>query len=89
VLIRALESESVALDLVELSFREQNIDRGVMLQLHRTLSGECIYRQQAIHISGLGTQVEEVRSHGRITRAGLFTEHTKVVGGGCKAWIYG
>lgn len=91
VIVRVINPEIVALDFVELTFRDQYISRGDMwryiISVHlkfifrfkSQLLDQFVHRNKVLSISGLRVLVDEMLVNMNETKCGLITNETKLI----------
>ncbi|XP_033123560.1 GATOR complex protein DEPDC5-like [Anneissia japonica] len=79
---------TVALDLVELVFKDQYISRSDMWRLKKHLLGSCLYLTQKIEFSMIGAQVNELWAVGERVRCGVVAANTKVAFRSATAMVF-
>ncbi|XP_064646189.1 GATOR1 complex protein DEPDC5-like [Lineus longissimus] len=79
VRVNVVDSKSVALDLMEIVFREQYYSRSDMWRLSKTLVNTCVYASKKIEFAEMRAQVNELWSKGEKMTCGYVTEDTRVV----------
>ncbi|XP_072033797.1 GATOR1 complex protein DEPDC5-like isoform X2 [Amphiura filiformis] len=78
VRVKTVQVQDVALDLVELLFKDQYISRSDMWRLGKSLIGNCLYIQKKIVFSGIRAQVMGLWSRGEKVSCGAVTQETRV-----------
>ena len=71
--------ESVALDFMQISFKEQYLGRSDMWRLERTLVGKSVYVEKKISHASMRAQIKRLYIGGKEVECGLVTENTKTV----------
>eukprot|EP01134_Creolimax_fragrantissima_P002687 CFRG2687T1 len=79
VFIRHVEPASVAVELVELVFKEQYIGRSDMWRLSSNLINRCVYKKKYLRSSGVRASVEELWAGGKQVMCGRIDVNTKIV----------
>ena len=79
VYVQKVEPKNVALDSVEVTFRDQYLSRSDMWRLKRHLVDTCVHITKKITYIGLRCQVFEAWSQGERVACGYISEDTKVV----------
>lgn len=80
VTVNIVSSESVVLDSVELTFRDQYLGRSEMWRLKTSMIDTCVYNNKKMEFCGGYTRVQvyEMWSKGRIVSSGIINHNTKV-----------
>lgn len=75
-----MSPESVILDSVELTFKEQYLGRSEMWRIKTSLMGTCVYNNKKLEFCGGYTrlQVYEMWSKGNLVSSGVINHNTKV-----------
>ncbi|PVD31681.1 hypothetical protein C0Q70_07099 [Pomacea canaliculata] len=79
VVVTKTEPQNVALDMVELLFKEQYFNRSDMWRLVNSVKNTCVYLNKKIEFSEMRCQVNEMWSKGDKVTCGVITEDTRVV----------
>lgn len=79
VIYNVVDPETVALDSLELTFKDQYIERGDMWRLKKNLDNTCVYLHKKVEFCGIRCQVYEMWSQGERVACGVVTENTKIV----------
>nr|XP_026695007.1 GATOR complex protein DEPDC5-like isoform X2 [Ciona intestinalis] len=79
VYVYKTEPEDVALDLFEVSFKDQYISRSDMWRMKKTFLNSCVYIDQYLPFSGIRAQVSELWSNSMKVRCGYITDNTNFV----------
>lgn len=81
VIVRIVSPESVALDSVEITFKDQYMGRSEMWRLKEHLLNSCVYLNKKIEFckGDIRCQVYEMWSKGDRVACGVITANTKVV----------
>ncbi|KAJ9573995.1 hypothetical protein L9F63_008625, partial [Diploptera punctata] len=82
--------EDVALDSVELTFKDQYMGRSEMWRLKKSLVNSCVYLNKKIEFCGgsIRCQVYEMWSQGDRVACGVITDDTKVVFRSSTSMVY-
>ncbi|XP_034240343.1 GATOR complex protein Iml1 isoform X2 [Thrips palmi] len=90
VCMRIVEPETVGLDSVELTFKDQYMGRSEMWRLKNSLINTCIYLNKKIEFCGgyIRCQVYEMWSLGVRVACGVITENTKIVFRSSTSMVY-
>jgi hypothetical protein len=88
VIVRRVSEESVTLEYVELTFKDQYISRCDMLRFKQSLVGQCIHKNKKPFYLGVRAQVKEVICEGQPVWSGAVTSRTKVIFRSRSARIY-
>ncbi|XP_063971712.1 GATOR1 complex protein DEPDC5-like isoform X3 [Lytechinus pictus] len=88
VKVTKVQSGDVALDLVELVFKDQYISRSDMWRLKNSLVNSCIHMQQKLELSGIRAQVQELWSRWERVSCGAITNDTRVAFRSATAMVY-
>eukprot|EP00057_Strongylocentrotus_purpuratus_P028669 XP_011683143.1 PREDICTED: DEP domain-containing protein 5 [Strongylocentrotus purpuratus] len=88
VKVTKVQPGDVALDLVELVFKEQYISRSDMWRLKNSLVDTCIHIQQKLELSGIRAQVQELWSRWERVSCGAITNDTRVAFRSATAMVY-
>ncbi|KAI0221661.1 GATOR complex protein DEPDC5 [Lamellibrachia satsuma] len=78
VYINVVNPRDVALDLVELTFKEQYFGRADMWRLRRHLVDSCVHLMKEVKFTTMRAQVHELWSKGVKVTCGYITEDTRV-----------
>lgn len=75
-----MKPESVILDSVELTFRDQYLGRSEMWRLKNSMVNTCVYSDKKMDFCGGYTrvQVHELWKRGKIVSCGFINDNTKV-----------
>ncbi|KAK6638354.1 hypothetical protein RUM44_008783 [Polyplax serrata] len=81
VYMNVVSPESVALDSIELTFKDQYMGRSEMWRLKTSLLNTCVYLNKKIEFCGgsIRCQVHEMWSQGDRVACGVIAEDTKIV----------
>ncbi|XP_070204272.1 GATOR complex protein Iml1-like isoform X2 [Littorina saxatilis] len=79
VIVNKIEPKNVALDMVELLFKEQYLHRSDMWRLMKTLKNTCVYLNKKIEFAEIRCMVNEMWSKGEKVLSGVITGDTRVV----------
>jgi len=81
VCVTVVDPSSVALDSLELTFKEQYLGRSDMWRLKDHLTGSCVYTNKKIEFchKSVRCQVYEMWSQGEKVACGVVTDDTKIV----------
>ncbi|ELT94063.1 hypothetical protein CAPTEDRAFT_139536 [Capitella teleta] len=78
VIVNKVVAKDVALDLVELTYREQYFSRADMWRLRKSLINSCLYMTQKIRFAEMKAQVAELWSKADKVACGYVTDETRV-----------
>lgn len=80
VTVNIVSPESVILDSVELTFRDQYLGRSEMWRLKNSMIDTCVYNNKKMDFCGGYTrvQVHEMWTKGKIVSCGVINDNTKV-----------
>ncbi|XP_066249180.1 GATOR complex protein Iml1 isoform X1 [Euwallacea similis] len=90
VIVRLVNPSDVALDSIELTFRDQYMGRSEMWRLKNNLINSCVYMNKKLEFC-MGTircQVYEMWSQGERVACGVITGDTKIVFRSSTAMVY-
>lgn len=79
VIVRKMDPKSVALDLVELLFKDQYFSRSDFWRLRDSLTNTCAYLNKKVEACDMRAQVYELWSKGERVTCGVITSDTRVV----------
>ncbi|XP_030847065.1 GATOR complex protein DEPDC5-like [Strongylocentrotus purpuratus] len=82
------DSQDVALDLVELVFKDQYVSRSDMWRLKNSLVKSCLHIQQKVEKCGVRAQVQDLWSRGGTVACGIVTSDTRVAFRSATAMVY-
>ncbi|XP_015177814.1 PREDICTED: DEP domain-containing protein 5 isoform X2 [Polistes dominula] len=90
VYMNIVNPEDVALDSVELTFKDQYMGRSEMWRLKNSLVNTCVYMNKKIEFCGgsIRCQVYEMWSQGDRVACGVITDDTKVVFRSSTSMVY-
>ncbi|XP_048467648.1 GATOR complex protein DEPDC5 [Rhincodon typus] len=88
VYVNIVDPKDVALDLVELTFKDQYIGRSDMWRLKKTLVNTCAYVTQKVEFAGIRAQASELWVKGEKVTCGYISEDTRVVFRSTSAMVY-
>ncbi|XP_046389719.1 GATOR complex protein Iml1 isoform X2 [Ischnura elegans] len=90
VVVNIVSPEDVALDSVELTFKDQYLGRSDMWRLKNSLVNTCVYLNKKIEFCGgtIRCQVYEMWSMGDRVACGVITDDTKVVFRSSTSMVY-
>ncbi|XP_071445788.1 GATOR complex protein Iml1 isoform X2 [Hetaerina americana] len=90
VVMNIVQPEDVALDSVELTFKDQYLGRSDMWRLKNSLVNTCVYLNKKIEFCGgtIRCQVYEMWSMGDRVACGVITDDTKVVFRSSTSMVY-
>ncbi|XP_075221255.1 GATOR complex protein Iml1 isoform X2 [Lycorma delicatula] len=90
VCFNVVNPDSVALDSVELTFKDQYLGRSEMWRLKNSLVNTCVYLNKKIEFCGgsVRCQVYEMWSQGERVACGVITDDTKVVFRSSTSMVY-
>ncbi|XP_065337206.1 GATOR complex protein Iml1 isoform X2 [Cloeon dipterum] len=88
--VNIVSAEDVALDSVELTFKDQYLGRSDMWRLKNTMMNTCVYMNKKIEFCGgsIRCQVYEMWSSGERVACGVINEDTKVVFRSSTSMVY-
>lgn len=88
--LNVVASDSVSLDSVELTFKDQYLGRSEMWRLKTNLVNTCVYLNKKIEFCGgsVRCQVYEMWSQGERVACGVITDDTKVVFRSSTSMVY-
>lgn len=80
VTVNIVSTESVVLDSVELTFRDQYLGRSEMWRLKTSMIDTCVYNNKKMEFCGGYTRVQvyEMWAKGKLVTFGLINDNTKV-----------
>lgn len=81
VTVNIVSPESVILDSVELTFRDQYLGRSEMWRLKTSMNNTCVYNNKKMEFCGGYTRVQvyEMWSKGKMVSCGVINDNTKVI----------
>ncbi|KAJ8312500.1 hypothetical protein KUTeg_009873 [Tegillarca granosa] len=79
VYVSKVDPKNVALDLVEILFKDQYYSRSDMWRMRNVLLNTCAYLNKKISAFEMRAQVNELRSKGDRVTCGVITEDTNIV----------
>ncbi|XP_078335331.1 GATOR complex protein Iml1-like isoform X5 [Crassostrea virginica] len=79
VIVKKVDPKSVALDLVEMLFKDQYFSRSDFWRLRNGIIGTCVYLNKKIEHAEMRQQVMEMWSKGERVMCGTITEDTRIV----------
>lgn len=90
VAIKLVNPADVALDSIELTFKDQYMGRSEMWRLKNSLVNKCLYINKKIEFCGgaVRCQVYEMWTQGEKVACGVITEDTKIVFRSSTAMVY-
>lgn len=90
VIVRLVNPKDVALDSIELTFKDQYMGRSEMWRLKNNLVNSCMYMNKKLEFCGgaVRCQVYEMWSLGERVACGVITDDTKVVFRSSTAMVY-
>ncbi|XP_070572864.1 GATOR1 complex protein DEPDC5-like isoform X2 [Ptychodera flava] len=88
VIVNIVNPETVTLDLLELTFKDQYISRSDMWRLKTSLIDSCAYITRKVEFSGVRAQISELWAKGEKVTCGVISADTKVVFRSSTAMIY-
>ncbi|XP_059473113.1 GATOR complex protein Iml1 isoform X3 [Neocloeon triangulifer] len=90
VCMNIVSAEDVALDSVELTFKDQYLGRSDMWRLKNTMVNTCVYLNKKIEYCGgsIRCQVYEMWSFGERVACGVINEDTKVIFRSSTSMVY-
>ena len=78
VYVTRIEASEVALDMVEIVFKDQYFSRSDMWRLQKSLTDSCVYMGKKLVFSGLRLQVNELWANGEKLACGVIGNDTRV-----------
>jgi len=80
VTVNIVSPESVILDSVELTFRDQYLGRSEMWRLRNSMIDTCVYNNKKMEFCGGYTRVQvyQMWTKGKIVSCGVISHNTKV-----------
>ncbi|XP_038649235.1 GATOR complex protein DEPDC5 isoform X2 [Scyliorhinus canicula] len=88
VYVNIVDPKDVALDLVELTFKDQYIGRSDMWRLKKNLVNTCAYVTQKVEYAGIRAQASELWVKGEKVTCGYISEDSRVVFRSASAMVY-
>ncbi|GAB6030056.1 hypothetical protein CHUAL_005739 [Chamberlinius hualienensis] len=88
VIVCPVNSNSVALDSLEITFKDQYLERSDMWRLKTNLEGAGVYLGKKLEFWGIRFQVYEMWAQGERVACGTVTYNTKIVFRSCTNLIY-
>nr|XP_046911895.1 LOW QUALITY PROTEIN: GATOR complex protein Iml1-like [Dermatophagoides farinae] len=88
VVMNVVDEDIVALDSVELFFKDQYLARSDMWRLKKHITNTCVYLNKKIEFSNIRCQVFEMWHHGVRMASGYINEETKVVFRSASSMVY-
>nr|CAI5845585.1 unnamed protein product [Callosobruchus analis] len=90
VTIRLVNPADVALDSIELTFKDQYMGRSEMWRLKNSLVNSCVYMNKKLEFCGgaVRCQVYEMWAQGERVACGVITDDTKIVFRSSTAMVY-
>ncbi|XP_078600096.1 GATOR1 complex protein DEPDC5-like isoform X7 [Branchiostoma floridae x Branchiostoma japonicum] len=88
VCVNFVSSQDVALDLVELTFKDQYISRSDMWRLKKSLVSTCAYITKKVEFAGIRAQIGECWMRSEKVGSGVITEDTKIVFRSSTSMVY-
>ncbi|XP_072163307.1 GATOR1 complex protein DEPDC5-like [Diadema setosum] len=82
------DSQDVALDLVELVFKDQYISRSDMWRLKNSMIDTCLHIQQKVEQCGIRAQIQELWSRGGTVSCGVVNADTRFAFRSSTAMVY-
>ncbi|XP_048241324.1 GATOR complex protein Iml1-like isoform X1 [Haliotis rufescens] len=79
VYVNKIDPKHVALDLVELLYKEQYYSRSDMWRMRKSLVGKCVYLNKKIEYAEMRATVNEMWSKGDMVACGVISEDTRIV----------
>ncbi|XP_076434609.1 GATOR1 complex protein DEPDC5-like [Babylonia areolata] len=79
VIVNKIDPKTVAVEMVELLFKEQYLHRSDMWRLMNTLKNTCVYLNKKIEFAEIRCLVNELWSQGEKVTCGVITDETRVV----------
>uniref|UniRef100_A0A915LAE1 DEP domain-containing protein n=1 Tax=Romanomermis culicivorax TaxID=13658 RepID=A0A915LAE1_ROMCU len=88
VVVECVTPADVALDLLELTFREQYISRSDMCRVRRFLLNRCVYLSGKVEFCAIRLKVRELWRKGECVPSGFVDENTRIVFRSSSALIF-
>ncbi|CAH1232898.1 DEPDC5 [Branchiostoma lanceolatum] len=88
VCVNFVSPQDVALDLVELTFKDQYISRSDMWRLKKSLVSTCAYITKKVEFAGIRAQIGECWMRSEKVGSGVITEDTKIVFRSSTSMVY-
>ncbi|XP_019624696.1 PREDICTED: LOW QUALITY PROTEIN: DEP domain-containing protein 5-like [Branchiostoma belcheri] len=88
VCVNFVNPQDVALDLVELTFKDQYISRSDMWRLKKSLVSTCAYITKKVEFAGIRAQIGECWMRSEKVGSGVITEDTKIVFRSSTSMVY-
>uniref|UniRef100_A0A2S2R9E1 DEP domain-containing protein 5 n=1 Tax=Sipha flava TaxID=143950 RepID=A0A2S2R9E1_9HEMI len=90
VTVNIVSPESVILDSVELTFRDQYLGRSEMWRLKNSMIDTCVYNNKKMEFCGGYTrvQVHEMWTKGKIVSCGVINHSTKIIFRSATSMVY-
>ncbi|OUC42360.1 hypothetical protein D917_03020 [Trichinella nativa] len=88
VVVRKVNINSVVLDVLELSVKEQYISNSDYYRLRQVIVNTCVYMNKKIEHCGMRVYVQEMFRIGERVNAGYVSENTKIVLRSSSALVY-
>ncbi|KAL5290697.1 DEPDC5 family protein [Megaselia abdita] len=90
VIFRLVNPSDVALDSIEITFKEQYMGRSEMFRLKQCLTNTCVYKNKKIEYTEMPIrcQVYEMWSGGERVNCGVITNDTKIVFRSSTSMVY-
>nr|XP_011413842.2 GATOR complex protein DEPDC5 isoform X3 [Crassostrea gigas] len=79
VIVKKVDPKGVALDLVEMLFKDQYFSRSDFWRMRNGIIGTCVYLNKKIEHAEMRQQVMEMWSKGERVMCGTITEETRIV----------
>ncbi|XP_022175308.1 GATOR complex protein DEPDC5 isoform X1 [Myzus persicae] len=90
VTVNIVSPESVILDSVELTFRDQYLGRSEMWRLRNSMIDTCVYNNKKMEFCGGYTRVQvyQMWTKGKIVSCGVISHNTKIVFRSATSMVY-
>lgn len=88
VIVNVVDPKDVALDSVELTFKDHYLARSDMWRWKQAMVNSCVYHKKLIEIHASRLQVYEMWAHGEQVASGVITEDTKIVYRSASSMVY-
>lgn len=88
VIVNVVDPRDVALDSVELVFKDHYLARSDMWRWKQAMINTCVYAKKLIEIHASRLQVYEMWAHGEQVASGVITAGTKVVYRSASSMVY-
>lgn len=88
VVVTVVDPKDVALDSVELIFKDHYLARSDMWRWKQAMVNTCVYPKKVIEIHASRLQVYEMWAHGEQVASGVITDDTKIVYRSASSMVY-